>query len=208
MPSVRSVLIWVALAVAVAIPIALAAGSPLLAWRDGIYVASSFAGVLALALLLVQPLLAGGYLPALRARRGRHVHVWLSAALVVLILLHVAGLWLTSAPDVIDALLFASPTPFSAWGVVAMWAAFATAALAAWRTRFRMPPRIWRIGHTTLAVVIVVGSVVHAWLVDGTMEPLSKAAFCLLVVLATAKVVLDLRAWRLLWPARRSADHR
>jgi predicted ferric reductase len=201
-------LIWAALALAVAVPIVLAAGSPLLAWRDGVYVASSFAGMLALALLLVQPLLAGGYLPALQARRGRRVHAWLGAALVALILLHIAGLWLTSAPDVIDALLFASPTPFSAWGVVAMWAAFAAAALAALRARVRLAPKVWRLGHTALAVVVVSGSVVHAWLVDGTMEPLSKAAFCLLVLLATAKVILDLRAWTLIARKRRSADRR
>ena len=204
----RAALIWAIVAGTIVVSLGASATSPLLAWRDGVYVASSFAGMLALALLLVQPLLAGGYLPALQARRGRRVHGWLGAALVALILLHVAGLWLTSAPDVIDALLFASPTPFSAWGVVAMWAAFAAAALAALRARIRLAPKVWRLGHTALAVVVVGGSVVHAWLVDGTMEPLSKAAFCLLVLLATAKVILDLRAWALIARKRRSADRR
>lgn len=198
MTSVRSALIWAALALIVAAPIAFAATSPLIAWRDAVYVASGFAGMLALAVLLAQPLLAGGYLPGLPTRHGRRVHRWLGIALVAMIAVHVAGLWLTSAPDVIDALLFASPTPFSVWGVVAMWAAFAAATLAAFRARWRIPPKTWRIGHTTLAVVIVVGSVVHALLIEGTMEPLSKAAFCILVVLATAKVVVDLRVWILL----------
>jgi len=202
--SLRSALIWAGLALVVAAPIAFAATSPLLAWRDGVYAASGFAGMLALAVLLAQPLLAGGYLPGLPTRRGRYVHRWLGVALVALIALHVAGLWMTSAPDVIDALLFASPTPFSVWGVVAMWAAFAAATLAAFRARLRIPPKTWRIGHTGLAVITVVGSVVHALLIEGTMEPLSKAAFCILVALATAKVVFDLRVWVLLSRPRRS----
>lgn len=45
-------------------------------------------------------------------------------------ILHVVGLWVTSPPDVIDALLFWSPTPFSFCGVVAMWAVFASALMA------------------------------------------------------------------------------
>jgi predicted ferric reductase len=199
-------LVWTALAIAVVVPVVLAAMSPLIAWRDGVYVASGFAGMLALALLLFQPLLAGGYLPGLQARRGRRAHRWLGVALVASIVLHVGGLWLTSAPDVIDALLFVSPTPFSAWGVAAMWAAFAAATLAAAKTRMRIPPKTWRIGHTALAVVIVVGSVVHALLVEGTMEPLSKAAFCAVVLLAAARMVYDLRVLILLSRARRSAN--
>jgi len=79
----------------------------------------------------------------------------------------------------------------------------ARTALAAFRARLRIPPKVWRIGHTALAVVIVLGTVVHALLIEGTMEPLSKAAFCILVVLATAKVVFDLRVWVLLSRSRR-----
>lgn len=198
MVSTRAVLIWAGLATAIAVPMAVAATSPLLAWRDPIYIAAGFAGMIAMALVLIQPLLAGGYLPGLPAPRGRRVHRWIGLTLVVMVAAHVAGLWMTSAPDVIDALLFDSPTPFSVWGVVAMWATFAAALLAALRVRLRIGPRIWRIGHTALAGVIVVGSVVHALLVEGTMGPVSKAAFCALVLAATAKVMLDLRAWTLL----------
>lgn len=198
MAFVRAPLIWAGLTVAVGVPIAVAAASPLLAWRDPVYIASGLAGVVALSLLLVQPLLAGGYLPGLPARRGRRVHAFVGAALVLAVLAHVAGLWLTSAPDVIDALLFDSPTPFSVWGVVAMWAVFATAALAAFRKMLRLQPRVWRVAHSGLAIVIVVGSIIHALLVEGTMGPLSKAVFCLLVFAATAKVLFDLRAWALL----------
>lgn len=188
---VRSALVWAVVAMAIAVPGILAATSPLLAWRDPIYVTGCLAGVAALALLLLQPLLAAGYLPGLPIRRGRNVHAWVGAALVTAVALHVAALWLTSPPDVIDALLLRSPTPFAVWGVVAMWAVFATALLAALRRSQR--PRLWRLGHTALAVVIVLATVVHALLIEGTMEPVSKAALCLLVLAATAKVMRDVR---------------
>ncbi len=191
----RAALIWIALASAIAVPIAAAAASPLLAWRDPIYIAAGFAGVIAMTLVLVQPLLAGGYLPGLSTLRGRRVHRVIGGVLVLAVVIHVAGLWMTSPPDVIDVLLFASPTPFSVWGVVAMWALFATALLAAYRRRLRLRPRTWRVAHTGFALVIVVGSVLHAMLIEGTMETLSKAALCLLVVMATLKVVADLRVW-------------
>ena len=187
-------LIWAALAVAVVVPIAAAAASPLLAWRDPLYIAAGFAGVLALALMFVQPLLVGGYLPGLPALHGRRAHRWVGGVLVAAVVIHVGGLWITSPPDVIDALLFTSPTPFSAWGVIAMWAIFAVALLASLRRRLR--PRTWRIVHTLLAVVIVVGSVVHAILIEGAMETASKVAFCALMLAATIKVMADLRVWR------------
>lgn len=148
-----------------------------------------------MALLLLQPLLAGGYLPGLTAQQATRVHRWIGGTLVTAVIVHVAGLWITSPPDVIDALLFVSPTPFSAWGVIAMWAIFAAALLAAFRKHLRLRPRSWRLGHTALVVTAVIGSVIHAWLIEGTMETLSKALLCLLVVLATAKVVVGKRAW-------------
>ncbi len=189
--SVRSVLIWAVVATAIAVPSMVAATSPLLAWRDPIYIIGCFAGVSALALLLLQPLLVGGYLPGLRVRRGRNVHAWVGGALVAAVAVHVAALWLTSPPDVIDALLFRSPTPFSVWGVIAMWAVFATALLAPLRRWQRL--RAWRLYHMALAVVIVVATVVHAILIEGTMGVVSKAALCALVLAATAKVILDVR---------------
>lgn len=95
-----------------------------------------------------QPLLAVGYLPGLQVPRGRRVHRWVGTALVAAIIIHVGGLWLTSPRDVVDALLFDSPTPFSA-GVVAMWAAFA----AALRRPLRIRPRLWRLDHIVLVVL-------------------------------------------------------
>ena len=196
MASVRVVLIWAALVGAIAVPIAAAAASPLLAWRGPVYIVAGFAGVVAFALMLVQPLLIGGLLPGLSAPLSRLTHRRIGAVLVAAVVTHVGGLWITSPPDVVDALLFASPTPFSVWGVIAMWAIFAAAVLAALRLRLRLRPRTWRIAHVTLVCVAVAGSVVHGWLVEGTMETVSKAILCALVVVATLKVVADLRMWQ------------
>lgn len=190
---VRSILIWTALAAALTVPVVVASASPLLAWRDSIYIAAGFAGVVALALLLIQPLLAAGYLPGLRVRLGRRLHAWVGAGLVAAVVVHVGALWLTSPPDVVDALLFESPTPFSAWGVVAMWAVFAAALLASLRGRLRLSLTVWRLCHITIAMVIVVGSVVHAMLIDGTMGIVSKAVLSALVLAAAAKAMVDLR---------------
>ena len=167
----------------------LAATSALLEWRGPIYILAGFAGIIALGLMLVQPLLIAGYLPGLSAYRGRRAHHWIGGALVVAVVVHVGGLWITSPPDMIDALTFTSPTPFSPFGVIAMWAIFAVALLAAFRRRLGL--RTWRIVHMSLAVVIVVGSVVHAMLIEGTMETMSKAALCALVLAAAIKVMAD-----------------
>jgi predicted ferric reductase len=192
----RVTLIWAALAAAICVPIAAAAASPQLAWRGPVYILAGFAGIVALGVMLVQPLLIGGYLPGLSARIGRRVHHWTGGALVVAVVIHVAGLWITSPPDMIDALLFSSPTPFSPWGVIAMWAIFAVALLAALRRRLGLRPRMWRLAHMLLAIVIIVGSVVHGILIEGTMETVSKAALCALILAATVKVMADLRVWR------------
>jgi hypothetical protein len=188
----RVTLIWVAISTAVGVPIAAAAASPLLAWRGPVYILAGFAGIIALGLVLIQPLLIGGYLPGLSGRIGRRAHHWIGGTLVVAVVIHVAGLWFTSPPDMVDALLFSSPTPFSPFGVIAMWAIFSVALLAALRRRLGLRPRTWRIAHMLLASVIVIGSVVHAILIEGTMETASKAALCALVFVAAIKVMSDL----------------
>jgi len=193
----RTALIWALLAAAIGVPIALAASSPYLQWRDAIYIGGGFAGIVALGLLLVQPLLIAGLLPGLSAFRARRLHHWIGGALVVAIIIHVAGLWITSPPDMLDALLFRSPTLFSPFGVVAMWAIFATALVALFRRRLQL--RTWRIIHLSLASVIAVGSIVHAMLIDGAMETVSKAALCALVIAAAIKVIADL------WPRKKRA---
>lgn len=192
MSRARAILIWLGLAAAIIVPLMAAAASPLLAWRDPIYIAAGFAGVIALALLLVQPLLVEGYLPGIPNRSGRRVHGTVGGILALTVLAHVAGLWITSLPDVIDALLFASPTPFSFWGVVAMWAVFGAALLAALRRRLKLRAQVWRRSHAVLVVLIVLGTVVHAMLIEGTMEIMSKTALCALVIAATISVISDL----------------
>lgn len=191
----RGIVIWASVGLALLVPALLALSSPFLQWRQPVYVVAGFAGVIGMALLLLQPLLVRGVLPGLTALRGRRAHRVVGVALVLAVVVHVAGLWITSPPDVIDALLFASPTPFAAWGVVAMWAVFAAALLGAFRRRLGRRLGLWRIAHSALAVVIVVGTVVHAILIEGTMEPVSKVGLAVLVLVATGVVIADLRGW-------------
>lgn len=187
--------IWGTLIIAISVPIALAGTSPLIAFREPIYIVAGIAGVVALAVLLVQPVLVAGYLPSLRGRRGRNVHRWVGVGLVAMVLVHVVGLWITSPPDVIDALFFMSATPFSAWGVISMWSVLAAALLGVLRRRLHLQPRLFRRSHSTLAVIVVITSVVHALQIEGTMEKVSKAVLCSLIVAATLKALIDLRIW-------------
>ena len=191
----RAALIWGALAAALLIPLWIAATSPLLEWREPVYIIAGLAGVIGLALMTLQPLLAAGLLPGLPAPKGRRVHLWIGLAILAAVLIHVGGLWITSPPDVIDALTFASPTPFAIWGVLAMWAVFASAALAGLRRRLHLSPRIWRRAHTALALVIVAGTAAHAMLIQGTMGTVSKTALCIAALGLTLKVIHDLRIW-------------
>ena len=191
----RGYLYWAVIACGALVPVAIAAFSPLLAWRSAVYIAAGFAGIFGLVVLLVQPFLAAGGLTGLGPRRGRKLHAGLGLGLVALVVAHVAGLWITSPPDVIDALLFRSPTLFSFWGVTAMWAVFAAATLAALRKRFPFSPKVWQRSHTCIAVVVVIGTVVHALLIDGTMGTMSKVLLCAAVVLATLRAIIRLRIW-------------
>ncbi len=88
-----------------------------------------------------------------------------------------------------------------------MWAAFAAALLAALRRPLRIEPRLWRLGHTGLVVLVVLGGVVHALLIEGTMGSVSKLVLCALLIGATAIALFDLRAWMLL-THRKPSDRR
>ena len=179
------------MALAILVPLAVAATSPLLQWRQPVYVAAGFAGVVGLGLMLLQPLLAGGAMPGVN---WRSLHRALGALLVAAVVVHVAGLWITSPPDVVDALLLRSPTPFSVWGVLAMWAVLAAALLAGLRRRVR--PWLWRRLHSGLVVVAAGGTVAHALLIQGAMGTASKALLCALVLAATGWAVWRRGAWR------------
>lgn len=186
---------WALLAAAMLVPLAVSLTSPLLAWRDPIYIGAGLAGIVALSVMLVQPVLVARVMPDLAPRLGRRIHLATGCGLIVLVLAHVVGLWLTSPPDVIDVLLFRSPTPFGVWGAVAMWAVFAAGLLALLRKRLGLPLRLWRRSHTALAAVAVVGTAVHALLIEGTMETVSKVALCILAVAAVALAIRRLRSW-------------
>ncbi|WP_118136635.1 ferric reductase-like transmembrane domain-containing protein [Oceanicella sp. SM1341] len=202
-PALRVVLAWGAAGVIAGLPVVLAAFSPLLGYRGGDYILGGFAGILCLAFLALQPLLAAGYLPGARAGRGRRWHRLLGGAIVLCVVLHVGGLWLASPPDVIDALLLVAPTPFSVWGVTAMWGVFATVLLVALRRRSGLGPAAWRLVHNALALLVVVATVLHALQIEGAMEAFSKAGLCLAALAATLVALADLRVLRPLRRARR-----
>lgn len=187
----RGFLIWAGVLMAIGLPLALAAFSPQLAWRQPIYVASSFAGIAALALLLIQPLLIAGLLPGIAKPAARRIHKVVGGSLLIAVLAHVGGLWITSPPDVVDALLLVSPTPFSLWGVLAMWAVFASAFLAVFWKWLGLRWATWRTLHLGLAAVIVGGTVAHALLIEGVMENVSKIVLCALVALVALKVIVE-----------------
>lgn len=202
MPGSRATLIWVLVGAAILVPSVWALTSPLLQWRDPVYIVAGFAGVIGMALLLVQPLLVGGYLPGLAGMRGRGLHRIVGALLVLAVVVHVVGLWITSPPDVVDALLLVSPTPFATWGVIAMWAMFAAASLGVLRRRFAVRLRLWRVLHTASVCVVVIGTVVHAVQIEGTMEIVSKWMLSVLALLALARVIVDRRVWSALFLSR------
>lgn len=194
--TLRSVLIWGVVLAAVIVPLFIAAQSPLLAWRDPIYVVAGFAGIVGLALLFVQPLLAQGVLPAVPFLLSRMAHRWGGALLLLAVVVHIGGLWITSPPDVVDVLLLRSPTPFSLWAFIAMWGVFAAALIAALRRKLRLGPRVWRRIHLTLAGMTVISSVVHAILIEGTMGQISKALLCAMVLAALGKTYWDMARLR------------
>jgi len=190
------------------VPVAVAAFSPYLASRDLPYLVGGFAGIVGLSLFFLQPLLPAGYFAGSEGSTGRRWHRWLGVAIVAAVALHVGGLYLASPEDTIDALLLVSPTPFSVYGVTAMWGVVATAVLVLLRRRLGLRNSAWRLIHNGLAAIVVVATVTHALQIEGAMEPISKWLLCMAVVAATGVALVDLRvlrpfrAWRERSPSR------
>jgi predicted ferric reductase len=190
---VLAVALWAIVAFVVIAPVAAAGFSPYLKSRNLPYIVGGFAGIVTLSMLLLQPLLAAGCLAGSEGPVGRRLHRWLGAMIVAAVALHVGGLYLASPADTIDALLLVSPTPFSIYGVTAMWCVLATAALVVLRRRLGMRASVWRVAHNGLAAVVVMATVIHALQIEGAMEPSSKWMLCLAVVAVTGFVLIDLR---------------
>lgn len=185
--------VWAVLACLIFFPIGIASINPLLGYRELVYVIGGMAGITALAVLLIQPLLAGNYLPGVNNKQARLLHRWLGSALILMVILHVGGLYLASPMDALDALLLIAPTPFSVYGVIGMWAVIVTAVLVALRTRLPIRYATWRVIHNTVAVVIAVTTVVHALMIEGAMGSISKLVLCTCVLLATGITILHQR---------------
>lgn len=188
--------IWCAALAALIAPVVLTAASPLQAWRDPAYITGAMAGVIALSLLALQPLLAAGYLPGLARATAQRAHRWLGAALVTCVVVHIGGLYLSSPMDVTDALLLISPTPFSIYGVIATIATALTALLFAGRRWLGLRPSLWRILHNGLALVVVGATVVHALMIDGAMGYWSKWIIAVMALAAATITVAHLRLFR------------
>ncbi|QDY71661.1 ferric reductase-like transmembrane domain-containing protein [Qingshengfaniella alkalisoli] len=174
-------------------PVVLAVFSPYLNYRGTAYIVGGFAGILCLSLMLVQPLLPAGYLPLPMQISERRVHLWIGRAIVICVALHIGGLFITSPADTLDALLLVAPTPFSVYGIIAMWGIVATVFLVLLRTRFRMRPLHWKRLHNMLALIVVAATVLHAVQIEGTMERVSKWLLCMAVLVATVTAMADLR---------------
>ena len=192
----KTVVVWLLLAAAVLVPIGFAAASPLQASRDAVWIFGGMAGVVALALLLVQPMLAAGLLAGPTIPTARRWHRWIGATIVVAVVLHVGGLYLASPEDITDALLLVAPTPFSVYGVIGLWSVVLTALLVAFRSKLGLRYTSWRIVHNVLSVVVVVCSIVHAILIEGAMDLVSKAILCALVFAATAMALFRVHVKR------------
>ncbi len=185
----NAVLVWGLAVACMLVPVGIAIANPLQASRDAFWIMGGMAGVVAFALLLVQPLLAAGFLPAPSVPAGRRWHRLVGSMVVLTVGLHVGGLYLSSPEDIADALLLTAPTPFSVYGLIGLCGVVLTAFLVALRSRSGLRYASWRILHNALALVVVISSIAHALLIEGAMGSVSKVILCALVLAATIIVL-------------------
>lgn len=195
-PRLRSAASWALVVCIAAAPVAIALFSPLQQSRSAPYVVGGVSGIVALALLLLQPLLVGGYLPGLRSVKARFWHHCIGCTIVLTVFMHIIGLYVTSPDDITDAMLFTSPTPFSVYGVLGFWCVVMMLITVVLRNRSVFSSRLWSLVHNSLALVLVGASVIHALLIEGAMGNVSKVILCVSVVIATIAVTVKFRIKR------------
>ncbi|MFK7854822.1 MAG: hypothetical protein AB8B79_11940 [Granulosicoccus sp.] len=187
------ILLYCILTTLVAGPVVVAATSPLLSGREAVYIVGGMSGVVALALLLLQPILASGYLPSISSVNSKTWHRRIGFLLVLAITLHILGLYLTSPDDLMDALLLISPAPFSLYGVAGMWAIIVTTLLVVLRSLLSWRHTLWKLVHNVLGCIVVVTSVTHAMMIDGAMGYRSKLILCIAIIVLTIVVIVHFR---------------
>ena len=164
------------------LPIIVAAFSPYLVFRDATYIIAGFAGIICLSLFVLQPLLSTRLLTP-NPIVARRLHRVVGIALLILVIIHVVGLYFTSPPDVIDALILRAPTLFSVFGVIALWGIFLTAFIAF--ARRYLPAAAWRIAHQLLSTLVVFATIIHAVQIDGAMEVITKWGISIIALTTT-----------------------
>jgi predicted ferric reductase len=186
---------WLVILGIAAVPIIAAALSPLQAGREFLWITGGMAGVVAMSLLFVQPLLMATAPSLLSAGAGRRWHRWAGIVIIAMVGLHIGALYAYSPDDITDALLLVAPTPFSLYGVISLWCLVLTALLVATRRVLRLAPRQWRLLHSVLAVAIVSSGVVHAVLIEGAMEEFSKLTVCVAALATTTAGALEVNVF-------------
>ena len=78
-----------------------------------------------------------------------------------------------------------------------MWAMVLSAVLVALRRKMQLRPATWAAFHNLLALVVVMGTVIHAVQIEGTMRTVSKWALCLAALTAALAAVARPRFSRL-----------
>ena len=170
----------------------IAVSSPLLKSRDFVHIVGGLAGVLALVLLLIQPVLATAVLKGISPVQQRRWHLRTGILLVISLLVHIGALYLTSPDDMTDALLLRSATPFSVYGVIGLWGILLTATLVTVKSRLKISSKVWKGLHVSLAVIVAIASIVHALWIQGAMGVVSKWVLSAAIVVATGYAIYKL----------------